>query len=156
MLTALQLESLSNAIMLQILVLQPQSSPLFRLPIEILIQIFKNTDNTDQLCLALTCKFLLQIAESLHLEVHSAREHELVTCCTTMEDILRRIKPLNRRGQPSRAWHVCLDCVRYRPTRKSYWKKRRLEGVGDAVWKNCIDCWNNKYSLQCPDCWARR
>lgn len=96
-----------------------------------------------------------------------------------MESLLRTIKPLNKAGRRQRkAWLICIDCLQFRPTRKSYWdrkKKKSLvviaaaaaaaavaggrgpgipckEVVASDDWDSYIRSWNDRASLQCPDC----
>ncbi|KAF2006547.1 hypothetical protein P154DRAFT_600463 [Amniculicola lignicola CBS 123094] len=33
----------------------------------------------------------------------------------------RRVKPVDAHEKPKKSWGFCVDCMRYRPTRKSYW-----------------------------------
>ena len=67
-----------------------------------------------------------------------------------MEDLLRLVKPLNAAGRPKKAWYICVDCLPYRPSKKSYWKKKRATGLD--YWDYWVVEWNKDYSLQCPEC----
>ncbi len=67
-----------------------------------------------------------------------------------MEDLLRLVKPLNAAGRPKKAWSICVDCLQYRPTKKSYWKKKRATELD--MWDGWVREWNGDYSLQCPEC----
>lgn len=75
-----------------------------------------------------------------------------------MEGFLRLVKPLTASGRAKNAWSVCNDCMRYRPRRKSYWKKRQGEWVSTEVWGDAwegkVSGWNANYSLQCPGYWS--
>ena len=89
----------------------------------------------------------------------------------TVEAVLRLVKPLNKAGRQRKAWHICVDCLQYRPTRKSYWKKKKeknvnWEGEGEekmedervkgkvwgGTWDGYVRMWNNRGLLQCPEC----
>ncbi|KAL3420320.1 hypothetical protein PVAG01_08819 [Phlyctema vagabunda] len=142
------------------------SAPLLQLPTEILALIFNHADDTDRLCLALASRFLLRLSSSLNIKTLVAKEHYLACSCNKVEDILRRLKPLNRRGKPSKAWIICLDCSRYRPARKSYWKKwqvdrqeesfmPRIESLRSGWFMDRIEFWNSGSSTQCPECWLQ-
>lgn len=41
-----------------------------------------------------------------------------------MGKLLKIAQPLNARGRPRKAWHLCVDCLQYRPMRWGYWKKK--------------------------------
>jgi hypothetical protein len=130
-----------------------RSSPLL-LPTEILIQIFYHADPLDQLSLALTSKNLLQISPYVSLKTLSPTGHRALCSCRKMEELLRRVKPLDARGRPKRTWAVCCDCLRYRPTRKSYWKGKRKDWGSTDIWEYKVESWNRRSSLQCPECWC--
>ncbi|RKK27305.1 hypothetical protein BFJ66_g16720 [Fusarium oxysporum f. sp. cepae] len=101
-------------------------SPLVRLPSELLLNLFSHvTDPIDQLCLALTCRRLLQISSSLAVKIPSVSKHKYLPppLCHGMLSLLRRLAPLDARGRPKRTSALCCDCLRYLPTKKSYWKK---------------------------------
>lgn len=111
----------------------------------------------------------------------------------TMEALLRTVKPLNKAGRGERkAWLICLDCLQFRPTRKSYWNSKKKkeksldafaalaatfaaaaaaavvdegagagagglhttedEEVGSNYWNSFVCGWNDRASLQCPEC----
>ncbi|MCJ1243467.1 hypothetical protein MMC30_000664 [Trapelia coarctata] len=130
------------------------SSPFLRFPTEILVQIFQQADPLDKVSLALACKNLLQISSLVSLKTLYPIEHKAACSCREMEKFLIRIKPLNARGREKKTWAVCVDCMRYRPTRKSYWKRKRGHWVNTKHWESLLWSWNAKYSLQCPECWA--
>jgi hypothetical protein len=46
--------------------------------------------------------------------------------------------PLDARGRPKRTWAVCGDCLRYRPTRKSYWKAKQSVRVKTKTWDGVV------------------
>lgn len=105
----------------------------------------------------------------------------------TMEALLRTVKPLNKAGRGERkAWLICIDCLQFRPTRKSYWNSKKKkekslpafaalaatiaaaaggdagagagglntedEEVGSNYWNSFVCGWNDRASLQCPEC----
>ena len=109
-----------------------------------------HVDSLDQICLALTCKRLLQISASVSVKTPSPTRS--LSPCPKMK-LLRRLMPLDARGRPKRTWAVCGDCLRYRPTRKSYWKAKQSVRVKTKAWEGVVKSWNVKYSLQCPECW---
>lgn len=76
-----------------------------------------------------------------------------------VEVLLRSVRPLNKAGREKMAWHVCVDCLQYRPTRKSYWKKKGQGkdsdgelGIREELWDGWVESWNKRYLLQCPEC----
>ncbi|CRL30256.1 unnamed protein product [Penicillium camemberti] len=48
------------------------TSDLLRLPTEILVEIFKGSDSLDRMCLALTCKYMLQVSSLVRIRIPSA------------------------------------------------------------------------------------
>ena len=129
-----------------------RSSPILRLPTEILVEIFDHTGPVDQLALALVCKHLLQVSASISLKTSSLVGRRVSRHRSTMEDLLRLVKPLNTAGRPKKAWAICVDCLQYRPTKRSYWKKKRASGAVMSIWENGVANWNDQYLLQCPEC----
>ncbi|KAI5458464.1 hypothetical protein BGZ63DRAFT_391429 [Mariannaea sp. PMI_226] len=147
---------------------------LFKLPPEILIHIFNETDSiADSISLAFSCKALLRIATLCELEVpnrvaHMARwapippnegEHLQHCTCVNMEFLLQRIRQRDSRGFPSRAWSVCIDCMRCLPTRKSYWSRMQneielaeWEKDDGRKWDNVVKHFSTGVRLQCPSC----
>lgn len=129
------------------------SSPLTRLPSEILVEIFNHVGLIDQLVLAFTCKHLLQVSTLVSLKMSNfvgARLAEGSKQSSIMENLLKRVKPLTAAGRPKKGWQICVDCLRYRPVRMSYWKKKRR--TGPITWDGWVVHWNDGYSLQCPEC----
>ncbi len=88
---------------------------------------------------------------SLNLRIRNTISHQIFVF--PKMKLLRRLMPLNARGRPSRAWAVCVDCLRYRPTKKSYWRAKQSVRVKTKTWGGVVKSWNMKYSLQCPECW---
>ncbi|KAH8661757.1 hypothetical protein BGZ61DRAFT_147698 [Ilyonectria robusta] len=79
-----------------------------------------------------------------------------------MLSLLRRLAPLNARGRPKRTSALCCDCLWYRPTKKSYWKKDGERytlvkpGIGAwEIWDNRVSTWTSRFSFQCPACWLK-
>ncbi|OCK78444.1 hypothetical protein K432DRAFT_301951 [Lepidopterella palustris CBS 459.81] len=130
------------------------SSPFLVIPTELLIQIFRHADPLDQLCLALSCKVLLQTSALVSLKTLSLAGHRGLCSCRKIEEFLKRVEPLDAHGKPKRSWGYCVDCIRYRPTRKSYWKGKHTGWLRTKHWEMAVTCWNVGYSLQCPECWG--
>ncbi|KAK2798914.1 hypothetical protein FQN51_007276 [Onygenales sp. PD_10] len=150
----------------------PSTSRFLVLPTEIHLLIFNNhlTHPVDKICLALTCKRLLNTASSCrlsrvahHYGYHFSTRHEI-------NDLLRRVSPLDSRGRPMRAWGVCYACQYHRPTRRVYWERvlrqwekqrggggGRLESLGVTVakWWEVVGEWQGRGSRQCPGCWLQ-
>lgn len=141
------------------------SSPLVRLPSELLLQIFSHTtDPLDQLCLALTCRRLLQVSSFLIVKIPSVSKHRYLNSQSGcgMLPLLRRLVPVDARGRPRRTLALCCDCLWYRPTRKSYWTNDGNQYVlmepgrhAQEVWDGWVSIWTSKFSFQCPACWLK-
>jgi hypothetical protein len=43
--------------------------------------------------------------------------------------------------------------LRYRSTRRSYWKTKRADWIKMDTWEWTVETWNSKFSRQCPECW---
>ncbi|KAL9103211.1 MAG: hypothetical protein Q9163_001738 [Psora crenata] len=114
------------------------SSPLLSLPTEILIEVFSHARMLDQLALALACKRLLQVSSCIRLKISSLTGQPVSRHSGTMEKLLRFVRPVDARGRPKRGWSVCVDCLQYRPMRKSYWKKKRPSKWSPEAWDNII------------------
>ena len=133
-----------------------QSCPFFSLPVEILLEIFDHADALDQIMLALSCKTLLRVSTRVRMKILLHAEHAISCQSSMLEQLLRRIRPLSKLGRPKRSWAVCLDCFRYRPIRKSYWKKKeQFFAVEKLFWENKVNGWSMDISLQCPECAAQ-
>ncbi|KIX92577.1 uncharacterized protein Z520_11753 [Fonsecaea multimorphosa CBS 102226] len=138
-----------------------QSSPLFRLPHELLLEIFRLCRLPDQIAFAITCKHLLHVSTIVSLKVSRRECPDL----QTMEKLLKVVRPLNKAGRVKKTWLNCLDCLRWRPRKKSYWTKKLqhlpFRDEMRATWMPWLDensdnrvlRWNENYSLQCPECW---
>ncbi len=148
------------------------SSAITRLPTELLLFVFSELSKTDplnNLCLALTCKRLLQVSAALPAPLHipSVSLHRPLpstlyapaTPCIGMQMLLRRLRPVKpTTGRDKQTVTLCHDCLRYRPTRKAFWKadgKRWLAlGEEGVVWEWGTRSWASKSLLQCPGCYC--
>ncbi|POR31367.1 Uncharacterized protein TPAR_08427 [Tolypocladium paradoxum] len=140
-----------------------QSSALLALPNEILLQIIAHAGSLDQLFLALTCKTMLAISSMTTIIIPSAPRHRADRLsCSAMLALLHTMQPRRARGHPKKSWAPCCVCYRYRPKRKSYWKRvvRRYEeelscGIL-AGYDLIVDSWSRKgsSSYECPGCWC--
>lgn len=152
------------------------SSPLLRLAPEILMHIFSHAGAVDSVVLALSCRHLLRIAHLCRLRVCDRESHQAPWSrspppsvprsrrCRGAEDLLQRLPPKDSRGRPSRAWNLCVDCLRYRPTRRAYWSQEMLAKMnngeewdgfdGDlrSAWLSAVAWFSTKVKVQCPSC----
>lgn len=142
------------------------SSRLIRLPTELLLLLFSHIDDPiEQLCLALTCKRLLQVSSFVVVKIPSVSKHRYLPppFCDRMLMLMRRLAPSGARGlRQKRTLALCCDCLRYQSTKKSYWKKdgkrytTAKPGVGAwKIWDSTVWSWTSWYSFQCPACWLR-
>ncbi|KFZ00684.1 hypothetical protein V500_00970 [Pseudogymnoascus sp. VKM F-4518 (FW-2643)] len=97
------------------------AAPFPQLPTEILVAIFNEVDDIDQLALALSCKRLLEASTLVSLK-------SSVWTGYFMKPDLRRAV-LSRLVSPTtktwNTWKVCSGvCTAYRPTQKRYWKAK--------------------------------
>ena len=123
------------------------STPLLHLPIEILCLIFKYADLITQFTLALSCRNLLQISTLVPFKCSPFINRPVSDQNVVMEELLRRLKPLTATGRPNKTWMLCVDCLQYRPAKKSYWLQK------EESWGECgISSWVHRWSLQCPEC----
>ncbi|KFZ16221.1 hypothetical protein V501_02336 [Pseudogymnoascus sp. VKM F-4519 (FW-2642)] len=127
--------------------------PLLQLPIEILIAIFEEVDDVDQLALAVSCKQLLQVSTLVSLK-SSMWAGRLVSPYRMMDILVRLLSPTTN------AWKICTVCTLYRPTREKYWKaKADLQGRDvvkagkEMPMTGGINEWKyNKNATVCPNC----
>lgn len=154
------------------IVAEPCSHPpiLLKLPLEILMQVFAHSDPIDRILLALSCKSLLGISKLCKLQVPDRRAHLAPWAaqsaisgnrcrCPTMEQLLKRFRPRDSHGKHIRSLNLCVDCMRYRPTRKAYWTavlaKTDTEGwdrTQDDMWHTAVKWFGNGVKVQCPSC----
>lgn len=146
------------------------SALLFKLPPEVLTMIFDQAPQVDKIMLAMTCKSLLATSRLCGLSVPLRESHvvswnrpasssPVVSCsCLNMGDLLRRFRPRDARGRPSRAWSWCLDCCRYLPTRRGWWQ-RRMRNEPAVVSRDrrepSIDWFSRGVKQQCPICYLK-
>ncbi|EWZ46707.1 hypothetical protein FOCG_11409 [Fusarium oxysporum f. sp. radicis-lycopersici 26381] len=147
------------------------SALLFKLPPEVLTMIFDQAPQVDKIMLAMTCKSLLATSRLCGLSVPLRESHMatwtrpdssrfVASCsCLSMGDLLRRFRPRDARGRPSRAWSWCLDCCRYLPTRRGWWERRMKRDhttISQDYMPNrepSIDWFSRGLKQQCPICY---
>lgn len=134
-----------------------RGAPLLQLPMEILIAIFEEVDDVDQLALAVSCKHLLQLSTLVSLKT-SIWAGRLVSPHRMMDVLVRLLSPTTN------AWKICTICTLYRPTREKYWKAKAVLQGRDVVkagkempMTGGINEWKyNKNATVCPECvWGR-
>lgn len=143
---------------------------LLALPPELLMQILAQARTTDRVILALTCKFLLEFARQCKIQTPDRQAHQAswivssvsghTHCgCKSMEDLLKRFRPKDSHGRPSRSWNLCVDCMRYLPTRKGYWSGSlrwidtgRWTWEEHKEWENAVKWFGKSVKVQCPSC----
>lgn len=139
---------------------QHASSLLRLLPIDIILQIFDESDAQDQLVLALTCKSLLHISSLVNLK-YNVRTTESSNRSSFVEDLakfLLRIVPSTTIDHPDQRWRLCAQCLRYRPTASSYWKGKLDAKTGtrrrykEECSVHAINAWTRGEEWECPTC----
>ncbi|KAI1398885.1 hypothetical protein F4819DRAFT_467001 [Hypoxylon fuscum] len=135
------------------------SARITELPTELLVGIFKHLKAEDRLCLALSCKRILQSSSMVSIRIPLVAKHRLhpSPICPAMLSLLRRLAPQDALSHSrKKKLSLCCDCLRYRPKRKSYWKKEGkrypTENPHAGVWEDIVMSWNSEYSFQCPSC----
>ncbi|KAH7157831.1 hypothetical protein B0J13DRAFT_650521 [Dactylonectria estremocensis] len=141
------------------------SSTLVRFPSELLVNIFTHLANpVDELCLALSCKRLLQVSTFWTLKIPSVEKHRFLRppFCLSMLSMMRRLAPVDSKGRLKQTTGLCCDCLRYRPLKKTFWKedgkRYKLEVPpehADEHWDDRVSIWKSKFSFQCPECWLK-
>ncbi|KAK7223495.1 hypothetical protein V2G26_011498 [Clonostachys chloroleuca] len=116
------------------------SSTLLLFPVEILLGVFPHLDRTDAVCLALSCRRLLQVSSLAHLKVPSASHHR----ANKIPGCGEAMKLLNRVEAPGTDWRLCMDCLRWRFKDSSDEDESPInEGCAQA-WRvsgsDCLDC----------------
>lgn len=148
------------------------SAPLLRLPVELQLKIFSHAEPNDKICLALSCRRLLQTSTMLSLGTFSAPKHRSLPddrCpdrqhYETINVLLQRLRPLDAGGRKKRTWCLCAHCLRYRPRRASSYWKLSFKGDEDpdmwlraeGSWLQAMASWSSRYTGQCPECWFER
>jgi hypothetical protein len=144
------------------------SSPLLRLPFELLNKIGDYLRSTDRVCFALSCKFLFSINSQIELKrldiLGPARLHYL--------GFLDRIRPFSAQGMPNvDGWRICCRCMKLRPRRAEHWigiirhfpkrskwrckhaKLRKRPGLPLRPSRNtCVLEWALGATTMCPQC----
>lgn len=131
-----------------------QLPPILRIPKELQLEIFSHAEDNDQLCLALTCKQLLQVSTMVNLELPSSQGHMKLLPCPRMQDLLNRIRPLDAQGREITTIALCVDCHQYQPKAVSYWvmAKTRQQTVNVEDWYEMVVKWTMQNSERCPAC----
>lgn len=147
------------------------------MPPEILKNVFDYCTVADQIILAVSSKRLLSVAALCRVQVpnrhahiapwvhqESHRGNHLPCCrCRNMGDILRRFRPRSAQRRVNRAWGICVDCMRYLPTRKRYWSSALSSVLGsgnlavwgraeEEMWEFAVHCFRQGVKIQCPQC----
>ncbi|KAI1378050.1 hypothetical protein F4677DRAFT_414300 [Hypoxylon crocopeplum] len=139
-----------------------QTSPLLKLPNEILLRIFAYASWDEKLFFALTCKTLLDVTTMTTVVIPSALSHRVhhLSGCPGMLSLLHLLGPRGPHGHPKETQGLCCDCYRYRPRRISYWKciLKHLLTEGACLtpegYESAVTHWNTGYSYQCPECYC--
>ena len=97
------------------------AAPFIQLPTEMLVAIFNEVDDIDQLALALSCTRLLEASTFVSLKSSVWTGHFIKPG--------RRRAVLGRLVSPTtktwNTWKLCSGvCTAYRPTQKRYWKAK--------------------------------
>lgn len=141
------------------------------------MHISQQADPVDRVSLALSCKELLAASQLRTLEVPHPMAHRAPwsadpawrytdpesvkpECqCGGLEKLLRQIRPKNPKGHADRTLHLCVDCLKYLPRRKSWWLAKREElGVnayyGEVIfdWDHAAHNFSTGIRMQCPKC----
>ena len=146
--------SLSNPS--QVLIAKPQ----LRLPLELIVDIFNKCEALDRVCLALTCKHLLQVSSLVRIRIPSVAKHRFLppSTCDDVFSLLSRIAPRDDSGRLERNIGLCCDCLRYRTRQTQYWNNYKDKylgmGLSPEMWKNVVRRWHDNYNFQCPQCWG--
>lgn len=139
-------------------------SSLFRLPPEILVNILECSPYLERLCLALTCKHMLQVSSLVKIRVPSVAHHRHLppSTCYYIFDLFRRLAPRDKKHVrlPDRSIGLCCDCLRFRTRRKGFWTprgKRYVKKLGVMTaddWRHTVKAWTSAYIFQCPECYC--
>ncbi|KAL7791506.1 hypothetical protein V8C37DRAFT_402818 [Trichoderma ceciliae] len=146
----------------------PKASML-SLPLDLILEIFSHLSRTSGICLALTCKSLLQAStlavrhrptlpperripfEDFEGSVFSLTSPEHNTR-RIMITFLFRIHPIREGERRSMAVDLCRDCLRYRPTKVSWWADKGARCPGKPTfgskWDAIVEKWSGKQVLQ--------
>lgn len=128
------------------------------------MMVYSELDIIDQVCLALTCKRLIQVAYKLEvpLQVPSVKKHRpnYTRLCGSMFKLLYRLMPIdNLTRLPRKSMTLCERCLRYRHTmcRGEYWLWRRFNDPMDRrYFYYSYITENNRDMRASNDEWRRR
>ncbi|KAI0444505.1 hypothetical protein F4803DRAFT_511540 [Xylaria telfairii] len=128
----------------------PQKSGLLNMPLEILFNIMSSCTSVDTVCLALTCKALLQgcyknIRPIPSAEKHSEEGHK----CMGIFTLLTLTRPVDARGYPTTYFIPCYDCFHQKNSGGVYWTEKQDPSLPDTTQVL------NPLSIRCPWCSAR-
>ncbi|KAI0487475.1 hypothetical protein F4859DRAFT_257552 [Xylaria cf. heliscus] len=136
----------------------PQQSELLKAPVEVLFNIMSLCTPVDTVCLALTCKALLQSKElfqrrynNIH-PIPSMKKHsQLGYKCMGIFTLLIRTRPVDARGRPAIHFMPCYACFNNnnRSNAGEYWRERPSPSPSDST--EIVQ----RLSIRCPWCNAR-
>ncbi|KAI9830201.1 MAG: hypothetical protein M1826_005003 [Phylliscum demangeonii] len=136
------------------------ASPLLRLSGELIGHIIDRAGLVEQLALASTCKHLMHLAHLFRLKSDALAGEKVKRHRKQMKRLLRLLRPLTVIGSVHRGWGMCVDCLRYRPTRTSYWMEMEMEMEMDRgrvvlpdLWEWRVKQWADTHAAPCPACW---
>ncbi|KAH8162236.1 hypothetical protein CIB48_g6007 [Xylaria polymorpha] len=129
----------------------PQQSGLLNMPLEILFSIMSSCTSVDTVCLALTCKALLQSCYKNIHPIPSAEKHnEEGHKCMGIFTLLTLTRPVDARGHPAIYFIPCYGCFHRRNiSSEVYWTKQQDPSLSDTAQVL------NPLSIRCPWCSAR-
>ncbi|KAI1115465.1 hypothetical protein F5Y14DRAFT_460587 [Nemania sp. NC0429] len=118
--------------------LPPYAPPIFKLPNELLLAIFRAAIFDDgkfdtQIKLAFTCKRLLVVSAMMPLYIPSAAGHRkwrsgsLWPFCDNPFEVQSLVQQVYPSGKFFSSDAPCCGCLRYRPTDKAYWEEKRTQ-----------------------------
>ncbi|KAJ6442148.1 acid phosphatase (PhoG) [Purpureocillium lavendulum] len=87
-----------------------------------------------------------------------SREDEQM-CMRQLTHLLENMRPRDARGKADRTRNLCLDCCKYRPTRRGYWAaqlaRTDTSGWGRSegeLWQSAVKWFAAGIKVQCPAC----
>ncbi|KAI1755907.1 hypothetical protein F4782DRAFT_374270 [Xylaria castorea] len=126
-----------------------QQSNLLNMPLEILFKIMSLCSSVDTVCLALTCKALLQSCHrNISLIPSMAKHSQLGYKCMGIFTLLTLTRPVDARGQSTIHFMPCYPCFQSNRD-KEYWKERRIPRPPDSTGVL------KRLSIRCPWCSVR-
>ncbi|KAI0458046.1 hypothetical protein F5B21DRAFT_461091 [Xylaria acuta] len=130
----------------------PQQSGLLNMPLETLFQIMSGCTSVDRVCLALTCKALLQSCHANIPLIPSMEKHiQQGQKCMGIFTLLTLTRPVDTRGQPTIYFMPCYACFNKHDHRQygGYWEERRGPSPPDGTEISKL------LTIRCPWCSAR-